>query len=202
MTKWLSVAVQCQTDGTDEPDYKFSSIQVDVTIPVGSKGAVFLPAYGKRQLKVWEGDELMWGEKRMVRVVEGVLSAQRIPRSDALKVNLNSGSYSFMMRGEAPERKCLDSKKGETLWLHCNSTQVISSVDWASYGSPEAERGCFSHTRGECHAGSSKRVVEMACVGQHQCKIPVNDEVFGRLHCCNAKGEKRLIVEYTCKEHS
>ena len=202
VTKWLSVAVQCQTEGTDKPDYKFSSIQVDVNIPVGSKGAVFLPAYGKRQLKVWEGDELMWGEGRMVGAVEGVLSAQWTPHSDALKVDLGSGSYSFMMRGEAPERKCLDSKKGGTLWLHCNSTQVIGSVGWASYGSPEAERGCFSHTQGECHAGSSKRVVEMACVGQQQCKIPVNDEVFGRLHCRNAKGEKRLIVEYTCKEHS
>ena len=202
MTKWLSVAVQCQTEGTDKPDYKFSSIQADVSVPVGSKGTVFLPAYGKRQLKVWESDELMWGEGRMVGAVEGVLSAQWIPHSDALKVDLASGSYSFMMRGEASERKCLDSKKeGGALWLHCNSTQVINSVSWASYGSPEAERGCFSHARGECHAGSSKRAVEMACVGKQHCKISVNDRVFGRLHCRHAKGEKRLIVEYTCKEH-
>ena len=199
MTKWLSVAVQCQTEGTDKPDYKFSSIQADVSVPVGSKGTVFLPAYGKRQLKVWESDELMWGEGRMVGAVEGVLSAQWIPRSDALKVDLASGSYSFMMCGEASERKCLDSKKeGGALWLHCNSTQVINSVSWASYGSPEAERGCFSHARGECHAGSSKRAVEMACVGKQHCKISVNDRVFGRLHCRHAKGKNRLIVEYTC----
>ena len=204
VTKWLSVAVQCITEGTDKPDYKFSSIQVNVSIPVGSKGALFLPAHSKRQLKVWEGSELLWGEELgMVGVVEGVFSSKWLPRSNSLRLDLSSGSYSFMMRGKTPERKCLDSREsGKTLWLKCNSNQVISSVDWSSYGSPKTEWGCFSHTVGECHAGSSQRAVERACVGQMQCKVPVDDAFFGRPQCRGIESDKRLIVEYVCNEQN
>ena len=99
VTKWLSVAVQCKTEGADEPDYKFSSIQVNVSIPVGSKGVVFLPAHCKRQLKVWEGGELLWGEEGMAGVMEGLYSSKWLPHSNSLRLDLSSGSYSFMVRG-------------------------------------------------------------------------------------------------------
>ena len=201
VTKWLSVAVECKTEGTDKPDYKFSLIEVNVSIPVGSKGAVFLPAYGKRQLKVWEGGELLWDEEGIVRVVEGMLSSNWLPHSNSLRLDLSSGSYSFTVRGETPERNCLDSREsGRTLWLKCNSDQVISSVDWSSYGSPETEWSCSSHTVGECHAGSSQRAVERVCIGQMQCKIPVDDAFFGKPQCRGIQSDKRLIVEYACSE--
>jgi len=93
-------------------------------------------------------------------------------------------------------------ESGKTLQLNCNPNQVISSVDWSSYGSPKTEWGCFSHTVGDCHAGSSQRAVERACVGQMQCKIPVDDTFFGRPQCGGVESDKRLIVEYVCNEQN
>jgi len=97
VTKWLSVAVQCNSEGAEN---MFDLLQVNVSIPVGSKGAVFLPAHGKRQLKVWEGSELLWSEELgVVGVVEGVFSSVWLPDSNSLRLDASSGSYSFMVRG-------------------------------------------------------------------------------------------------------
>ena len=206
VTKWLSVAVQCMSTGQGAAvDYKFSSLHLDLSIPVGSKGAVFLPAHGKRDLKVWEGEDLIWYERdESLKGVPGVLSSEWLPESDSLKLQLSSGSYSFVVRGEAPERKCLDSRESEggALALKCSSkSEVIGSIDWASYGNPQTPGDCFSHSVGECSAGSSPMAVEKECVGKQECSIPLNEKFFGELtssHGCN-EGPLYLIVEYTCK---
>ena len=50
--KWVAVAVQCRSPGSLNLDYKFSSITVDMNIPIGTKGVLHLPAHGKRDIKV------------------------------------------------------------------------------------------------------------------------------------------------------
>ena len=200
--KWLSVAVQCKSTGQSHPDYKFSSLSVDLDIPVGSSGVVFLPAHGKADLMVWEGEKVVWKRQQFVGGVHGILSSQWLPQSDALRLDLSSGSYSFTVRGETPERRCLDSRKeGDILFLKCNLSEVISGVDWVSYGNPEtSDDCCFSHAFGDCHAGSSRMAIENECIGKHHCKIPVMDKFFGRKLCSSGKDGRRLIVEYTCNK--
>ena len=202
VTKWLSVAVQCKTTREGTTDYKFSSLHVELSIPVGSKGAVFLPAHGKSNLKVWEGEDLVWDDQdELVTGVSGVLSSfssEWFPELDSLRLQLASGNYSFTVRGGTPTRKCLDSRKeGRALVLKCSSkSEVIGSIDWASYGNPQTAGDCFSHTIGDCMAGSSQMAIEKECVGKRECKIPVNDKFFGENP---VSGEPHLIVEYTCK---
>ena len=203
VTKWLSVAVQCKTTREGTTDYKFSSLHVELSIPVGSKGAVFLPAHGKSNLKVWEGEDLVWDDQdELVTGVSDVLSSEWFPELDSLRLQLASGSYSFTVRGGTPTRKCLDSRKeGGALVLKCSSkSELIGSIDWASYGNPQTAGDCFSHTIGECTAGSSQMAIEKECVGKRECKIPVNDKFFGENPCHGSNGTQHLIIEYTCKQ--
>ncbi len=199
--RWLSVAVQCQSQKRASPDYKFSSIRVELDVPVGSKGVVFLPAHGKSNLKVWEGEKLVWGGGKMEAVIPGVLAGEWLLAQDSLRLDLVSGSYVFTARGEDPgERRCVDSRvdeKGQHVYLGCNFTGVITSIDWASYGHPDTtEDSCFSHTFGGHHAGTTMMVVKKRCLGRRLCTIPMKSQFFGSEY----DETKRLIVEYTCNK--
>ena len=195
-SKWLTVAVQCGTkDGG--ADYKYRQIQVEVSVPVGSKGTVFLPAHGKRHLQVWEGEEVVWDGGQVVSAVDGVLSWQWVLEEDSLMLELSSGSYQFTVRGQTPERKWAESKS-EYLPLTCDAGHVISTINWASYGDSglkwvgqEAEP-----VLGSCHAGCSQLAVERKCLGRQKCDIPVSSEFFGNSECTKA----HLTVGYTCNK--
>ena len=43
--------------------YKFNSVSVNVSAPVSTKGVLHLPAHGKKDIKVKEGNEIAYNTK-------------------------------------------------------------------------------------------------------------------------------------------
>ncbi|KAK8645399.1 hypothetical protein V6N13_119230 [Hibiscus sabdariffa] len=91
----------------------------------------------------------------------------------------------------------LDSKtrraSNSTLSLSCPSNQVISSIKFASYGTPLGTCGSFSH--GRCSSAKAHSIVHKACVGSASCSIGVSTSTFGD-PCKGVK--KSLAVEISC----
>ncbi|KAH6790117.1 beta galactosidase 1 [Perilla frutescens var. frutescens] len=78
--------------------------------------------------------------------------------------------------------------------LSCASGQKISSIKFASFGTPEGSCGNFQ--QGKCHAFHSYDVFERYCVGQQSCAVPITPEIFGGDPCPNVM--KKLSVEAIC----
>ncbi|XP_030503586.2 beta-galactosidase 8 isoform X1 [Cannabis sativa] len=80
------------------------------------------------------------------------------------------------------------------LLLECPSpNQVISSVKFASFGTPHGSCGRFNH--GKCSSTKALSIVEKACVGSKSCKIGVSINTFGD-PCVGVT--KSLAVEASC----
>ncbi|GFP85684.1 beta-galactosidase [Phtheirospermum japonicum] len=78
--------------------------------------------------------------------------------------------------------------------LSCDAGQKITSIKFASFGTPEGKCGSFQE--GRCHAFHSYDVFEKYCVGQQSCTVNVTPEVFGGDPCPNVS--KKLSVEAIC----
>ncbi|WRX34410.1 D-galactoside/L-rhamnose binding SUEL lectin domain - like 10 [Theobroma cacao] len=91
-----------------------------------------------------------------------------------------------------------DSETGRTsspiLSLVCPSpNQVISSIKFASFGTPRGTCGSFSH--GRCSSVRALSIVQKACTGSTRCSIGVSTSTFGD----PCKGVmKSLAVEVSC----
>ena len=194
-SRWLTVTVQCGRESV--PDYIYSSLTVDLRIPVGGRGTVFIPAYGKSGLQVRADDELVWERGSIVGVLEGLVSWEWVIEEDSLALELVSGDYSFTVTGGPPEqRKWVESWDG-VVSVECEDGRAVSTVVWASYGDgtlkwagQEAE-----FVRGSCHAGSSRMVVERECLGREKCEIHNSPAFFGGANCAS-RGHLSLV--YTC----
>lgn len=204
-SRWMVVSVQCKSEqsGEEDEDFKFSTISANVSVPLGSVGVVYLPAHGKGQLSVWEGQQPVWSDQVFLGGgVEGIQGGEWVPELDAVKLSVLPGQYSFTVQGQAPsKRRCVDSKSQNAttsplVAMGCRHGNVISSIDWVSYGDPSTPRGhCFAHTFGSCDAGSGRSVVERLCLGRPSCEVW--EGAFGSAPCPVVMG-KRLVVEYTC----
>ena len=73
----------------------------------------------------------------------------------------------------------------------------ISSIDFASYGTPSGSCNDLSTTF--CHIPSSISIVESYCLGQTSCAIPVVNSVFGD-PCTGIN--KKLAVKATYSYHN
>ena len=199
-SKWLVVQVRCQSEGSSRPDYKYSSIIADVSVPIGSTASLFLPAYGKKDFTVWENDQVIFGNRQRLTKVAGIVSSHWDTMKDSLVLELESGDYSFVARGSAPSIYCVDSHANGSAVLQCNGSEVITSIDWVSYGSPITKQGCFSHKIGDCHVGSSISVISSECIGKSSCKISPTEYDFGAAKCMHDISYKgtRLVVEFAC----
>ncbi|XAR59765.1 Beta-galactosidase [Bertholletia excelsa] len=83
---------------------------------------------------------------------------------------------------------------GPTLSLECPfPNQVISSISFASYGTPQGTCGSFTH--GKCSSKKAFSVVQKACIGLKSCRIGVSDNTFGD-PCVGVA--KSLAVEASC----
>ncbi|XWS73713.1 hypothetical protein CRYUN_Cryun02cG0152000 [Craigia yunnanensis] len=81
-----------------------------------------------------------------------------------------------------------------TLSLGCPSpNQVISSIKFASFGTPQGSCGSFSH--GRCSSARALSIVQKACVGSTSCSIGVSTSTFG--DPCEGV-MKSLAVEVSC----
>ncbi|XP_041000720.1 beta-galactosidase 1-like [Juglans microcarpa x Juglans regia] len=78
--------------------------------------------------------------------------------------------------------------------LWCGPGQKISSIKFASFGTPEGV--CGSFREGSCHAHKSYDAFQRNCVGQNSCSVTVAPEIFGGDPCPNVM--KKLSVEAIC----
>ncbi|XP_045800001.1 beta-galactosidase 1-like [Trifolium pratense] len=78
--------------------------------------------------------------------------------------------------------------------LSCGPGQKISSIKFASFGTPVGSCGNFHE--GSCHAHKSYNTFEKNCIGQNSCKVTVSPANFGGDPCPNVM--KKLSVEAIC----
>ena len=88
---------------------------------------------------------------------------------------------------------CANVYEGAQFELSCQSGQVMSQIQFASYGNPEGQCGSFK--KGTFDAANSQSVVEAACVGKNYCGFNVTKEMFG---VTNVSSIPRLAVQVTC----
>ncbi|XP_039126405.1 beta-galactosidase 6-like isoform X2 [Dioscorea cayenensis subsp. rotundata] len=83
---------------------------------------------------------------------------------------------------------------GPILALECSyPDQLISSIRFASFGTPHGACGNFNH--GKCSSANALAVVQQACIGLKNCKVGVSAKSFGD----PCKGvTKSLAVEAVC----
>ncbi|KAL2506415.1 Beta-galactosidase 9 [Abeliophyllum distichum] len=84
------------------------------------------------------------------------------------------------------------------LHLQCDAGHTISSIEFASYGTPRGS--CQKFSKGSCHAPNSFSVVSEACRGRTSCSVAVSDAVFGGDPCHGVV--KVLSVEVRCSSSS
>ncbi|XP_034682877.1 beta-galactosidase 3 [Vitis riparia] len=78
--------------------------------------------------------------------------------------------------------------------LRCGPGQSISSIKFASYGTPLGTCGSFQ--QGPCHAPDSYTIVEKRCIGRQRCAVTISNTNFAQDPCPNVL--KRLSVEAVC----
>ncbi|KAK7307507.1 hypothetical protein VNO77_40637 [Canavalia gladiata] len=78
--------------------------------------------------------------------------------------------------------------------LHCSPGQAISSIKFASFGTPLGT--CGNYEQGVCHSPASYSILEKKCIGKPRCTITVSNSNFGQDPCPNVL--KRLSVEAVC----
>lgn len=82
--------------------------------------------------------------------------------------------------------------------LHCGPGQSISSIKFASFGTPSGTCGSFQ--QGTCHAPTSYTILEKRCKGKQRCSVAISNSNFGKDPCPNVL--KRLSVEAICSPMS
>ncbi|XP_008805774.2 beta-galactosidase-like isoform X3 [Phoenix dactylifera] len=80
--------------------------------------------------------------------------------------------------------------------LSCPTGQQMTSIKFASFGTPQGACGSFSE--GSCHAFHSYDIFQKKCIGQQRCSVPVVSEMFGGDPCPGTM--KKLAVEAICEQ--
>ncbi|KAJ6309689.1 hypothetical protein OIU76_014595 [Salix suchowensis] len=87
-----------------------------------------------------------------------------------------------------------ERKAGPVLSLECPfPNQVISSIKFASFGTPRGTCGSFSH--GQCRSPRTLSIVQKACIGSKSCSIGASTSTLG--DPCRGVA-KSLAVEASC----
>jgi Galactose binding lectin domain len=104
---------------------------------------------------------------------------------------LSAFDVSLFAAGNADhDTLCAQVDEGSTVKLTAAPGKTITSIDFASYGSPTGTCGNF--VAGDCNATTSRSVVEAACLGQNSCSVLADNSVFGD-PCVGTS--KRLYVQ-------
>jgi hypothetical protein len=88
---------------------------------------------------------------------------------------------------------CTNVPESGSASLACPAGEVISGVDFASYGTPQGACGGFS--KGSCDAANSSQVLTSACVGKASCVVQADNATFG--DACSGT-YKNLDVQVRC----
>ncbi|XP_062097106.1 beta-galactosidase 3-like [Humulus lupulus] len=78
--------------------------------------------------------------------------------------------------------------------LKCEPGKTISSIKFASFGTPFGSCGNFQ--QGKCHSPNSLDILEKACKGRGDCAVAISSSNFGTDPCPGVL--KRLTVEAFC----
>ncbi|XP_021291339.1 beta-galactosidase 9 [Herrania umbratica] len=82
--------------------------------------------------------------------------------------------------------------------LQCEEGHIISSIEFASYGTPHGS--CQNFSEGNCHSQNSLSMVSKACKGRNSCFIEVSNSGFGGDPCRGII--KTLAIEARCVSSS
>ncbi|KAI7732050.1 hypothetical protein M8C21_022941 [Ambrosia artemisiifolia] len=107
-----------------------------------------------------------------------------------------SGSHPLPMEAWSQDklRRKFMSKSKPRVSLECpHPNQVISSIKFASFGTPQGKCGSFSH--GECRTADALSIIQKACIGARTCSVEVSTATFGD-PCIDEV--KSLAVEASC----
>ncbi|KAI3822853.1 hypothetical protein L1987_10452 [Smallanthus sonchifolius] len=105
-----------------------------------------------------------------------------------------SESNPLPMEAWSQDKSTRKSKSKPRVSLECpHPNQVISSIKFASFGTPQGKCGSFSH--GECQSTDALSILEKACIGSRTCSIGVSTTTFGD-PCIGVV--KSLAVEASC----
>ncbi|KAI0531014.1 hypothetical protein KFK09_000563 [Dendrobium nobile] len=96
---------------------------------------------------------------------------------------------------ESYPKSIVSLNKYPSVKLHCPKGSAISSIEFASYGSPVGN--CDSYSVGSCHSATSRTIVEKGCLGRSGCSITVSPRKFGHDPCPGTF--KSLLVAATCQ---
>jgi hypothetical protein len=184
-TKWLQVQVMCSVP---------SSITATFSVPTNRVATVHFPLLSLSQVNLKEAQGAVWSNGQYQSGVSGVTGASVNTQTNTLQVNFGSGDYSFILTGVEGTHVCAQGGENTTLTLNCPTNTAISRVNFASFGNSTVQCGSV-YTRGACHAGSSKIVVERACLGKASCQVAVTDTNFGD-PCYNTV--KNAVVDVVC----
>ncbi|KAL5542687.1 hypothetical protein UlMin_010397 [Ulmus minor] len=100
--------------------------------------------------------------------------------------------------GDSSDGKLSVNDPTPEMYLYCQHGYMISSIDFASYGTPQGS--CQKLSRGKCHSSNSASVVSKACLGRNSCSVGISNIVFGGDPCRGTV--KTLAVEAKCKPSS
>ncbi|WP_438042476.1 CAP domain-containing protein [Sorangium sp. So ce128] len=89
---------------------------------------------------------------------------------------------------------CDTASEGSDVELSCPAGEVITAIQFASYGRPRGVCGGYAAT--SCNAPTSKAVVERACLGKASCAVRASNATFSGDPC--RRTAKRLYVQAAC----
>jgi len=113
----------------------------------------------------------------------------------------NPQNVSFLT--ETTKTICGNVYEGGKLELSCQNGQVITSINFASFGNPQGQCGSFK--KGSWESLNSQFIMETSCIGKTSCGFTVTRDMFGvnldPLSVSKASvkdGIARLAVQATC----
>ena len=104
-----------------------------------------------------------------------------------------------------PPATCVDVAEDQVANIGCPAGQVISSIDFASFGSPTGSCSAGFHPSTTCESNHTMAVVKSLCAGKAKCAVPASCQTFHEQKS-PAKGAfcwdvvKRLAVKVSCKK--
>ncbi|KAI0524497.1 hypothetical protein KFK09_003868 [Dendrobium nobile] len=89
-------------------------------------------------------------------------------------------------------------KSQPEMHLHCDDGYAISSITFASFGTPHGS--CQHFSKGKCHAQNSSFVISEVCLGRNSCYVTVSVQTFSPDPCRGTV--KTLAVQAECSPPS
>src|SRR5260221_7928766 len=87
-----------------------------------------------------------------------------------------AANAAFADTGSGSGNTCSSANENRSISLACPAGQTITSVQFASYGTPNGSCGSFSV--GNCHAANTVSIVTAECVGKLSCSVAATNAVF------------------------